>query len=172
MERSQGKSQRKFRSILVAPGFQLLLIVSNCLTVGSLAAFVKMYARKSEVEFLLAGKMAGLNPEHPYFNFANRHISEFNFYLNSGIVIGLLASTVITLFVSHKLAGPFVRLRSYFEGISQTGKVQPLRFRDWDLTGKLDEKINQAMKRVVPGLETRDQEPTETPMTDRDKFAA
>ena len=62
--------------------------------------------------------------------------------------VHLLLSTVCFLFLSHRLAGPVVRLKGYFAGIANGQPVKPVNFRKGDFFSDLPPQINGALQRL------------------------
>jgi hypothetical protein len=61
------------------------------------------------------------------------------------LVVGVLATGITTLLLSHKMAGPMIRLRNYFGQISKDGDFpETLNFRNGDFFQDLPPMINQA----------------------------
>ncbi len=53
--------------------------------------------------------------------------------------------SIFTLMISHKMAGPVIRLRNFFNQISKTGEFpDPVKFRDGDYFQDLPPTINAA----------------------------
>ncbi len=133
------------RKILIYPKFQLSLVAVNIVT---------MLAVLGAIEFQIlasAGEIQNLNgtPFSPKF-FYNRVIEYQMSVLYSGLGLYLLIAFVlscgITLIISHRLAGPLVRMHKYFKNMEDSGKVeQPLKFRDGDFFQELPETINKGL---------------------------
>jgi signal transduction histidine kinase len=67
------------------------------------------------------------------------------FYMLIAFVIAVLSTAVLTMLISHRMAGPITRLNGFFTQIGKTGEFPPeLRFRGGDFFQELPPKINEA----------------------------
>jgi hypothetical protein len=64
---------------------------------------------------------------------------------------GWAVSFVTTLILSHKLAGPIVRLKWYFQQIAKTGHAKPVHFKKSNFMQDLPPIINQALQKLESG---------------------
>lgn len=69
-------------------------------------------------------------------------------YIGLALIAGVILSEIFILIISHKLAGPLVRLRNHFEEIGKTGEPKPLSFREGDFFSDLPPVINNALKEI------------------------
>jgi hypothetical protein len=59
--------------------------------------------------------------------------------------VAVLSTAVLTLLISHRMAGPINRLNGFFAHIVKTGEFPPeIRFRNGDFFQELPPKINEA----------------------------
>lgn len=147
-----GPPEEKFRvrkHFLIYPAFQLrliwLLLASTVVTYGMLLFFLfECFQRLRE-----QGILAHLPPDHSYFDsiifqedFMYRHMCAVLFG-------GFLVSTIVTLIVSQRLAGPIIRIQNYLKQIIKTGHVDPtVEFRSGDFFPDLPRLLNSALVRV------------------------
>jgi hypothetical protein len=135
--------------ILVYPRFQLKLIAFNSFIMLLVFGFVWAQANRSFDSLRQMGTEAGLQPGHPYFEFLAFQSNHMFSYLTGAFLTGLVVSSVGFLLMSHRLAGPIVRLRGYFASIA--GGVmpeRPLSFRRGDFFSDLPEVVNSALGKV------------------------
>jgi hypothetical protein len=79
----------------------------------------------------------------------NYHTEQFYRNLGLGFAIGILASSVLTLILSHRLAGPIVRLKKFFEALGQKGdSPSTLQFRKMDFFSDLPPVINHSLEEL------------------------
>jgi len=136
-------------NFLIYPKFQLALILTNTLTVAINLFLVFFQNWKFNHHFVEMGERIGLVPGHAYFKFLEVQRNELILYSSIGFLITFLVSSLFFLVISHRLAGPIVRLRSYFKDISETGKVpEPFQIRQQDFFQDFIQTINQALKRL------------------------
>lgn len=150
------------RKYLIMPKFQLNLIFWNFLVTLMIFIIVLFQISKGMLELNQMGANAGFSPDHPYFQFV-RELSG-NFYLNIsiGFIVGIIASALITLFASHRLAGPLYRLKIFFEKMSHDGKVSDISFRKGDYLSDYSSIINMALKKISKDPSST-QSPKKTP---------
>jgi len=147
--RPQMKKKNMFRrKLLIYPRFQMTLIAMNtvimlgmCSLVGTLGYF--SFERLREM-----GRDVQLAPSHAYFKFIDFQSGLVFQYLFVAFLVGVAISAVLTLIVSHRLAGPLVRLKNHFKQMGETGKCSPISFRKGDYLRDLPPLINEALYRV------------------------
>lgn len=138
---------KKKRRLLVYPEMQTPLIFANmAILLGLTAVFVAaFYAGNSKLIGL--GEMSGFDTNHTYFKFIQYQASVFYKYIALGSVVGMALSTFVTLWISRRMAGPIVKLESYFDKMAENGKFQEIKFRKDDYLHPLGKKINKALKK-------------------------
>jgi hypothetical protein len=63
--------------------------------------------------------------------------------------VGVVTAAGVTLIITHRLAGPLVRLRCYFQSIIDgTPPIRPLEFRDGDFLREMEPLVNNAIEKV------------------------
>lgn len=108
--------------------------------------------------FIAVGAMVGLflqflsDPFKPL----RLHISAF--WSQTGpYVIAMLCMLPVfmkdTISLTHKMAGPIVRLRGHIRSISEGEDVAPLKFRDGDFFDDLPEMFNRMMERLEGNID-------------------
>ena len=106
--------------------------------------------------FIVVGAMVGLflqflgDPFKP----VRAHISAF--WSQSGpYIVALLCMLPVfvkdTVALTHRMAGPIVRLRSHIRSIAEGEEVAPLKFRDGDFFRDLPPLFNEMIERVKAG---------------------
>ena len=137
--------RRKLR--LIYPQFQLRLLGLQVLVTCVILAVVAWQNQRSFEHFRSMGAKVALPPGHPYFKFLEEQNSLFHSYLYIAFGIGLVLSTLVTLVLSHRLAGPIVRTTAYLDEIIENKKIpdQPLAFRESDFFKELPAKLNEAL---------------------------
>lgn len=125
--------KRRLRNFLIYPRFQLgllavqtaiLLLILDIVQIENGAAFARMAKMGTDV---------GIPADNPYFDFVNDQAHVFLVHTAVSFVIALVLSSVVTLYLSFRLAGPIYRLRKHMRQIADGGAdgVAPLRFRGW-----------------------------------------
>lgn len=156
------KFKRRFH-FLIYPRFQLGLIAVNLVLMGSAFGFVVFQIGRVMGRLKAQGEAANLAADHVYFRFLEMQVDALYSYVLVAFVAGAVLTSLATLLLSQRLAGPIVRLRGYFREILQSGQPPnyEIRFRSGDFFSDLPGVINgafQAMKRGSPGREpTKDE---------------
>ena len=139
------------KKILIYPQFQLLIVGVNAflMIVGFILNSFEITRAISRFKEL--GKTIQLNPDHSFFKLIE--VQSANLY--SSLILSFLfmlgLSGFITLVLSHRLAGPIVRLKSYLKEIASTGAVPAkLQFRKGDYFWDIPEVVNEAFDAVKP----------------------
>lgn len=140
------KSVRK--KLFIYPGFQLKILIFNLFIMIAVASAIAFFIHRSFIDLRGQGVVAHLPPENPYFAFMGYQERLVMNYLAIGLVIASIFSSLGILILSHRLAGPIVRLRSYLILIeSEPWRInQPLAFRKGDFFSDLPAKVNGALK--------------------------
>lgn len=146
----------KRKKILIYPKFQLKLIFLNLLLVVIIIATVTFFINQSFSDLYQQGVDANLGTDHPYFGFVKYQSSLLYKYLWIGSGIGFVITTWISLFLSFKLAGPIVRLHSFFGEIAKGNiQEQDVFFRKGDFFSDLPQLINSALKEIKKKSNTK-----------------
>jgi hypothetical protein len=137
----------KFRKrLLVYPQFQLILISVNSILILGSFGLTLWEASRTFKEFQQIGQTIRLPENHAYFKLIDFQASSLYSNMILAFFAAIALSAVVTLVLSHRLAGPIVRLRSYFLDIAKTGKVRgALNFRHGDYFGDLPTAVNGAL---------------------------
>ena len=131
---------------VVFPRFQLALVLMNAAIMICAFGFSGIQVFRSFENLKKMGAGVGLAPSHPYFGFLTLQCHTVISYLAVAFIISLVLCTVVTLYVSNRLAGPIVRLRSHFREIAEGRPVQPLHFRKGDFFADLPPIVNEALR--------------------------
>lgn len=145
------KNDRKWKRILIYPRFQLTMIITNIVLLLVTITAIGVQINRSFAHLREVGVSVGLPATHPYFNFINYQSDMIHNYLLYACVISVLLSIFIMFYFSHRVAGPVVRLISYFKGIRETGENSELKFRDNDYFSELPAEINGALEKIKVG---------------------
>jgi len=143
-EPHDNKNRRRLPKLLIYPRFQLLLIGSN-LTV-LLLTFIGFWITSQEIIQGLApaAKLSGAEVEF-FQRFLAYQEQQFRSAYFIAVALAALVSGGVTLILSHRVAGPIVRLRHFFNGIIRNEPQRPLTFREGDFLSDLPHLINDAV---------------------------
>lgn len=144
-----GAALRKKRNLLIYPKFQLTLLAVQTGVLLLTLGMVALQSWRSVDHLRQLGESAALAPTHPYFRFLDMHAQSLLSFLGVAFVVAVIVTSLISLVLSHRLAGPIIRLRGYFRELSETGKItHELKFRQGDFFAEVPELVNQALKKV------------------------
>jgi|GEM_PF-1226214 len=143
------RNEKIFRTkLLIMPKFQLTLIGVNWAVIT--LVFGVMYLQMSQA-FSEMGPLVGLAGNAPDL-FAKTmafHSHNLQMTMLASYLVAMVGSGFITLGVSYRFAGPLIRLRGYFKGISEGSAVRPLSFRSGDFFSELPPLVNGAIGRLT-----------------------
>jgi hypothetical protein len=136
------------RKLLVYPSFQLALFFVNTVIMTCAFTGVGLLTAFSFSRMRAHGGSDGASTAQEFLRFLE--FQERLVYLHLGVALGLafLFSWVVTLMVSHKMAGPLVRLRRHFEQLAETGEAPHLDFREDDYFTEFPALVNAAVERL------------------------
>lgn len=141
--------QKKFRkNWIIYPAFQLRLILANLLVMLVVLGCTFFAIKKSYQNLHTEGISAQLAADHPYFGFVNYQSDMVFSYLGIAFFVAFILSTIVSIYVSHKVAGPIVRLRGHFKRIADGDSVEKVAFRKGDFFSDLPEEINKALEKI------------------------
>jgi hypothetical protein len=133
----------------VYPEFQGALLLANVLINLFLFTFLSVRVKLFFNSLLSAGGSAGLSEGHPYYQFINLQKSSLKIEFAIAIFVSLVLTSGLTLWLSHKLAGPLLRLREHLKTTAKNGVYRNLKFRERDYFQDLPTHLNQAMESVI-----------------------
>jgi hypothetical protein len=144
MKSSKFSLRKRF---LIYPRFQVTLIAVNTAILGLAFVGVGIQISRSFQQIRDMGAAAGMAPDHAYFKFLAFQTQMLHSQLMGAFVIGFLISLVFSLFFSHRLAGPIVRLVSYLSDATKSAEkpLAPLKFRKHDFFLEIPPLVNAAL---------------------------
>ena len=90
-------------------------------------------------------KQTRLPAQNLFIQLLTEQLRSLLIYMFASLGVGLVTTATFTLLLSHKMAGPMVRLKSFFAQVTKTGDFpETLRFREGDFFQELPPAINQA----------------------------
>lgn len=137
------------RKILIYPKFQLSLVAVNIVTMLAVLGAIEYQIMSAINEMQDITGSTSLAPEHLYNRFIEYQMSVIYSGLGLYLAIAFILSCGFTLFISHRLAGPLVRMQKYFKEIEANGSIQhPLKFRKGDFLQELPVSINKGLSSI------------------------
>lgn len=143
------KKRRGLARYLIYPKFQLVFIAWQALAFLGVLGLLLFSTARSFANLKTMGVQAQLPTNHVYFDFIALQAKTFTLHILLATLLAFLFSATVSLILSHRLAGPIVRTKKYFEVISDQKKVtETLQFRNDDFFDELPPAINQALTRL------------------------
>ncbi len=142
--------QRKIRNFLIYPRFQLSLVFTQTLLLTVLYLFARWGVDTAFEKLHASGVTSGFNANHPYFAFVAAQKNMVMQYFTTAVIACAVLYAVVSIVLSHRLAGPLVRLRTIFHRIGDQGwdGIESIRFRQGDFFQDLPPEINRAFQRL------------------------
>ncbi len=144
------KNHKRSR-LLIYPAFQLRLIVglvlSHLVLVGVffLTQLIFFYYYKA------IGQKMGLPADHMFYGFLGQQQQRMAFFFVLASLVVMAMGALYSLLISHRVAGPIVRVMNYLNGYSQAQEPSPVRFREDDYFLELADAVNQFVSRQGKG---------------------
>ncbi|MBU6152911.1 MAG: hypothetical protein KGP28_01290 [Bdellovibrionales bacterium] len=133
------------RQYLVYPRFQLTLIILNTLITTGLFTLTVFLVMRSHLFLETLVRQTRLPAQGLFIQLMTEQLRTLIFYMVVAFVVAVLSTAVLTMLISHRMAGPIKRLNGFFSQIEKTGEFpQEIRFRDGDFFQELPPRINQA----------------------------
>ena len=137
------------KRFLVYPRFQLLLIGFQLGVILGIVVPVLLAIHVTFRDLQNIAINAGLPQGHAFFRLVSMEKQHLLSRLTLPMVLGVLASAIVTVVISDRLAGPIVRLRGIFRRMSETGEPEKVQFRSEDFFGDLPPIINSAIEKLT-----------------------
>lgn len=137
--------KRYIKNYLIYPKFQLSLVAVGIL-ISAITFFVLSFEIHQSFNYLTGiGEQLNFKSDSGYFKLLN---SQKNLLTKNLIYVGLVSaflSSIISIYISHRIVGPIYRLRKYFQDAKTDGVKTPLKFRDNDYFEDLPKTINEVL---------------------------
>jgi hypothetical protein len=139
-----GSKKNIFRTkLLIYPRFQVPLLVINGGVVVAVSLLVWVGLRNALADLKPLAGLSGMQAEY-FRKYLDYQAVQLQTTIGITLFLGLIGSTLLTLVVSHRLAGPMVRLKNYFRTLNEGQQPWgPLEFRDGDYLRDLPPIVNE-----------------------------
>ncbi|MBF0362954.1 MAG: hypothetical protein HQK49_18185 [Oligoflexia bacterium] len=141
---------RHVKNYLIYPKFQLILIAVQTLMIITCVATFLITVKIAFEQMRTIALSAGLSEAHPFFGLINAQENSIYFpWVIAASIIAIILGSLVSIYISHKLAGPIVKTVGYFQRIAKNGEVpEELKFRKYDFFKELSSAVNLAMDAV------------------------
>ena len=139
---------RKFKNFFIYPEFQfkLIFVIIGIALIAPLILLVFQYL--SFREQIKNGQMMNLPDTHPYFVFYRQFQEQSLTLFGITMLVSFIICFILGIVISHRIAGPLIKLRKHFEQIALDEKNdKPISFRENDYFKELAESYNLKFKR-------------------------
>lgn len=137
--------KRYIKNYLIYPKFQLSLVFIGIL-ISAITFFVLSFEIHQSFDYLTSiGERLNFKSDSGYFKLLN---TQKDLLTKNLIFVGLISaflSSIISIYISHRIVGPIYRLRKYFQDAKTHGVTTPLKFRDNDYFEDLPKTINDVL---------------------------
>jgi sensor histidine kinase YesM len=140
---------RGLASLWIYPRFQKSLLSGNLMlmliavgTIGGAVGFFMM-------EMYAQGQALGLSATHPYYKFLDYQVQRLGLITLVSVAVLIPLASILNLVLSHRMAGPLVRLRRHFNEVKETGRFVEISFRENDYLKEWSEEINESYSAVI-----------------------
>lgn len=139
---------RSMRNLLIHPKFQLPIILTNLGVLFVFFTIAWVGTHNALTDLKPAAGLSGMESEF-FRKYVDYQASQIQRALFVSLGIGIAAAAGITLVITHRLAGPLVRMRHFFQSIID-GKnpVGQLEFRDGDFLREMEPLVNNAIVKI------------------------
>ena len=122
----------KRRKLIIFPTFQYVLLAANLGVAISISVIVWFLMKRTFSDLGSVGGLSGFEIQY-YKRYLDYQVHEFQTALFWALSFCILASGLVTIVVSHRFAGPLIRMRHFFKRIAEHPEPLPkLEFRDGD----------------------------------------
>jgi hypothetical protein len=139
-------NKRNLKSYILLPKFQLVFVSLNACVLMSTCFFAYFTVHKSFENLRSIGERMNLSNSSGYMKFIQAQEVMFADSMALYVLIALGVSLIITIILSHKVAGPVYRLKKYFEEFDRDNP-RDLSFRKGDFFNDIPEIVNKNFKK-------------------------
>lgn len=133
------------RKYMVYPKFQVTLIVLNSLVTILMFGFVAFQVVRSHIYLENLVRSTRLPAQNLFNQMLSLQLRNLLINLLIALFISVIVTGITTLIMSHRVAGPMIRLKNFFTNVSKNGEFpEDIRFRKGDFFEDLPPMINQA----------------------------
>jgi len=134
------------RKYLVHPKFQMTLILLNSLVAVALVSMTVLLMVKSHLYLENVVKQTRLPGQNIFIEMLDQQLRSLLITMGAATFVAVVLTGIATLLLSHKVAGPMIKLRRYFGEIEKNGDFyEDLNFRKTDFFLDLPPTINKAL---------------------------
>jgi len=123
----------------------MTLIMVNSVVTIVLFGFTSLLVVRSHIYLETLVRQTRLPAQNLFSQLLTQQLRNLLIYMFIAAFIAVLTMGITALLLSHKMAGPMIKLRNFFNGIAKSGDFpETLSFRNGDFFQDLPPTINQA----------------------------
>ena len=138
---------KKRTRLMILPEFQVPIILGGVLPLFLILSgiYVRFNASFDRLENHL--KTLGLNSDPKILNAIQAQEILMQKYFISGALVGLALIVIVSLLISHRMAGPIYRLKMELKNIRNGDAKGPIKFREGDYLVSLEDDLNHCLEK-------------------------
>ncbi len=135
--------QSRRQTLLIEPEFQKSFLKFTLLTALGVGAIFYISFEIFLSRLVERGRLLRLAPDHSYFQFIEEQARFMQIIFGITAVISTAFIVFMGLYLSHRVAGPIYRLKTYLKNARIGVDALPLEFRQKDYFKDLSEALNK-----------------------------
>lgn len=136
---------KKRLKLMILPEFQVPIILGGVLPLCLILTGIYLRFNSSFDRLETHMKVIGLNNDPKILNAIQAQEILMQKYFISGALIGLALIIIVSLLISHKMAGPIYRLRMELKNIRKGEESGSIKFRKGDYLVSLEDDLNYCL---------------------------
>ncbi len=141
------RESRQFKNYFIYPSFQWKVIVLFMLVSLISPLILVFFQLQLFQEQMKSGELSNLPDTHPYFTFLKSFQEQFLVMFGFSVLASFVICFFMGLLVSHKVAGPLVKIRNYFDRVGDGEPEKEISFREGDFFQDVAAAYNRKFKR-------------------------
>ena len=139
-------NKRNLRSYVLLPKFQMVFVFLNACILMTTCFFAYFTVHRSFDNLRSIGERMKLSNSSGYMKFINAQEVMFSDSMLVFVAIAMAVSLIITIVLSHKVAGPIYRIKKYFQDFDKSNPSE-LSFRKGDFFNDIPDIVNKNFKK-------------------------
>ncbi len=147
-DRNKRPHLRSLRNLVIHPKFQLPIIITNLAVLLVFFTIAWIGTQNALIDLKPAAGLSGMESEF-FRKYVDYQAAQIQRALLIALGVGLPLTAGITLIITHRIAGPLVRLRCFFQSIVDgMSPNRQLEFRDGDFLREMEPLISSAIEKI------------------------
>lgn len=142
------KNKRNFKNFFIYKTFQkkiiFFILMSNIASIAIFYGAITHFFYR----FITKGQELGIPKNHIFYRFINQLSNEMDIIFGVMAVIILISVITASYIISHKMAGPFYRLKKELKYMAESKTINKIKFRKNDDVVEIEKYFNQVVENV------------------------